>query len=122
RDVGTSYRLRWAGSVPAAHRRGGTMSTFSVSTDSIASSSADVSRISEDVESTVAAMMSRLVSLQNEWTGSASGSFQDLVTEWRATQRQVKDSLDDIARVLGEAGETYASTESSVRSSMLGGR
>ena len=98
------------------------MSTFSVSTDSIASSSADVSRISEDVESTVAAMMSRLVSLQNEWTGSASGSFQDLVTEWRATQRQVKDSLDDIARVLGEAGDTYASTESSVRSSMLGGR
>ncbi len=98
------------------------MSSFSVSTESIATSSADVGRISEEVESTVAAMMSRLVALQSEWTGSASGSFQDLVTEWRATQRQVKDSLDDIARVLGEAGETYASTESGVRASMLGGR
>ncbi|GAB3107826.1 hypothetical protein GCM10027055_03860 [Janibacter alkaliphilus] len=96
-------------------------STFAVSTDRLASSSTDTARISEEVESTVAAMMSRLISLQDEWTGSASGSFQDLVTEWRATQRQVKDSLDTIARVLGEAGEAYRETEDGVRASM-GGR
>lgn len=93
-------------------------STFAVSTDRLASTSSDTARISEDVEGTVAAMMSRLVSLQDEWQGSASGSFQDLITEWRATQRQVKDSLDNIARVLGEAGEAYRTTEDSVRSSM----
>lgn len=96
------------------------MSNFSVNTEQIASSSTDVARISEDVEGTVAAMMSRLVSLQNEWTGSASTSFQDLVTDWRGTQRLVKESLDDIARVLGEAGETYSTTETGVRSSMIG--
>lgn len=93
-------------------------STFAVSTDRLASSSTDTARISDDVEGTVAAMMARLVSLQDEWTGSASGSFQELVTDWRATQRQVKDSLDQIARVLGEAGDAYQSTEEQVRSAM----
>lgn len=93
-------------------------STFAVSTDRLASSSTDTSRISEEIETSVAAMMSRLVALQDEWTGSASGAFQDLTVEWRATQRQVKDALDHIARVLGEAGETYRSTEEGVRGSM----
>lgn len=93
-------------------------STFAVSTDRLASSSTDTHRISEDVEGSVAAMMARLVSLQDEWTGSASGAFQDLIAEWRVTQRQVKDALDHIARVLGEAGETYGSTEESVRLAM----
>lgn len=97
------------------------MSNFSVSTESIATSSADVARISEDVESTVGAMMSRLIALQNEWTGAASGSFQDLIADWRSTQNQVKETLDDIGRVLGDAGDTYATTESGVKSTILGG-
>lgn len=93
-------------------------STFAVSTDRLASSSTDTHRISEDVESTVASMMSRLNALQDEWSGSASGAFQDLVVEWRGTQRQVKDSLDNIARVLGEAGEAYSTTEEGVRAAI----
>ena len=80
------------------------MASFTVDTAQVASSASDVSRISEDVETTVASMMSRLISLQNEWQGEASSSFQDLINDWRATQRTVKDSLDEIGRVLGEAG------------------
>ena len=94
------------------------MSSFTVNTERIAGSATDIAQISEEVESSVAAMMTRLTQLQSEWTGSASGSFQELVGEWRATQRTVKESLDDIARVLGEAGRTYASTEDGVRASM----
>ena len=94
------------------------MSSFTVNTERIAGSATDIAQICEEVESSVAAMMTRLTQLQSEWTGSASGSFQELVGEWRATQRTVKESLDDIARVLGEAGRTYASTEDGVRASM----
>ena len=94
------------------------MSTFTVNTERIAGSASDIAQISEEVETSVAAMMTRLTQLQSEWTGSASGSFQDLVTDWRATQRTVKESLDDIGRVLAEAGQTYASTEDGVRASM----
>ena len=42
------------------------MASFTVDTAQVASSASDVSRISEDVETTVASMMSRLLSLQNE--------------------------------------------------------
>lgn len=93
-------------------------STFSVSTDRLAAGSSDTSRISEEVEGSVAAMMSRLVALQDEWTGTASGSFQELITEWRATQVRVKESLDHVARVLCEAVEAYRTTEEDVRSRM----
>jgi WXG100 family type VII secretion target len=94
------------------------MSNFTVNTERIAGSATDIAQISEEIETSVAAMMTRLTQLQSDWTGAASGSFQELVGEWRATQRTVKESLDDIARVLGEAGRTYASTEDGVRASM----
>lgn len=97
------------------------MASFTVDTAQVASSASDVSRISEDVETTVASMMSRLLSLQNQWQGEASSSFQDLINDWRATQRTVKESLDEIGRVLGEAGRTYDDTESSVKSTMRPG-
>lgn len=94
------------------------MSSFTVNTERIAGSASDISQISEEVESSVAAMMARLTQLQSDWTGAASGSFQELVSDWRATQRTVKESLDDISRVLAEAGQTYAATEDGVRASM----
>ena len=94
------------------------MSSFTVNTESIAGSASDIGRISEEVESSVSQMMTRLTQLQSEWTGSASGSFQELISDWRGTQRQVKESLDDISRVLAEAGRTYSTTEDGVRSTL----
>lgn len=97
------------------------MSSFTVNTESIAGSATDISRISEEVEGSVSQMMTRLTQLQSEWTGSASGSFQELINDWRSTQRQVKESLDDISRVLTEAGKTYSTTEDGVKSSLTAG-
>lgn len=94
------------------------MASFTVNTERIAGSATDIAHISEEVESSVASMMSRLTELQSEWTGAASGSFQELVSDWRSTQRTVKESLDDIARVLREAGQTYSTTEDGVKSSL----
>lgn len=98
------------------------MATFTVDTAQVANSAADVSRISEDVETTVASMMSRLISLQNEWKGDASTSFQDLINDWRATQRTVKESLDEIGRALNDASQTYDTSESTVKGAMRPGR
>ncbi len=97
------------------------MSSFTVNTESIAGSATDITRISEEVETSVSQMMTRLTQLQSEWTGSASGSFQELISDWRSTQRQVKESLDEISSTLSKAGDTYSTTEDGVKSS-LGGR
>lgn len=88
------------------------MSTqFQVDTDRIAGASADVARISADIESTVAAMMARLTALQDAWQGSASAGFQGVMTQWQGTQARVRESLDAINQMLAQAGTRYADTE-----------
>lgn len=86
---------------------------FQVDTERIHAASVDVARISADIESQVAAMMGRLVGLQDAWTGSASARFQALVADWQGVQRQVKASLDGIGQTLSAAGAQYAEVEAS---------
>ena len=84
---------------------------FQVDTERIAAANADVASISADIESQVAAMMARLTSLQDAWQGSASAGFQNVMSQWRATQAQVRESLDSVNQLLGRAGAQYADTE-----------
>lgn len=84
---------------------------FQVDTDRIAAASADVARISTEIEGQVAVMLARLTGLQDAWTGTASAQFQGVVMQWRGTQQQVRESLDAIGQVLGAAGAQYAETE-----------
>ncbi|MCE1177820.1 MAG: WXG100 family type VII secretion target [Micrococcales bacterium] len=85
---------------------------FQVDTERIHAASGDIARIASDIETQVAAMMSRLTALQDAWRGTASDRFQALVVEWQGTQRQVKSSLDSIGTALGTAGTQYAEVES----------
>lgn len=84
---------------------------FQVDTDCIVAASADIARISADIDGQVGVMLARLTGLQDAWTGSASAQFQGVVAQWRGTQQQVRESLDAIGRVLGAAGAQYAETE-----------
>lgn len=84
---------------------------FQVDTDRIATASADVARISAEIEGQVAVMLARLTGLQDAWTGTAAAQFQGVVTQWRGTQHQVRESLDAIGQVLGAAGVQYAEAE-----------
>lgn len=85
--------------------------TFTVDTERIASSSADIGHISAEIESQVAAMMARLTALQDAWQGTASAGFQGVMAQWRGTQSQVRESLESINRMLQQAGVQYADTE-----------
>ena len=86
---------------------------FQVDTERIQAASADIQRISAEIDGQVNAMMARLVGLQDAWTGTASARFQGVVGEWQGTQRQVRASLDSIGSVLAAAGAQYAETEAS---------
>ena len=88
------------------------MSTqFQVDTDRIQAAAGDVHRISAEVDRQVAAMMGRLTSLQDAWRGQAAARFQEVATEWRGTQAQVREALDHISRLLAQAGQQYAAAE-----------
>ncbi|HEX5521828.1 MAG TPA: WXG100 family type VII secretion target [Pedococcus sp.] len=84
---------------------------FQVDTERIQAASADIARISGEIEGQVNTMMARLVALQDAWTGQASARFQGVVGEWQGTQRQVRGGLDAIGSVLAAAGAQYAETE-----------
>ncbi|WP_068396576.1 WXG100 family type VII secretion target [Kribbia dieselivorans] len=86
-------------------------SQFQVDTGRIAGASGDIARISADIEAQTAAMMTRLVALEDAWTGSAAARFQSVVAEWRATQGKVREALDSIGTALGVAGTQYSETE-----------
>ncbi|HRW20260.1 MAG TPA: WXG100 family type VII secretion target [Dermatophilaceae bacterium] len=88
---------------------------FSVDTDRIGSASADITRNAADIEQLVTGMVGRLGTLQGAWTGSAAAEFQGVLGEWQALQAQVRESLASLGSVLGKAGQSYATTEDSVR-------
>lgn len=86
-------------------------SQFQVDTQQIASASGDIRRMSAQIESDVAGMMTRLAGLQDAWRGSASAGFQQVLTNWGAAQRQVRTCLDEIEVALNRAGTQYADVE-----------
>lgn len=87
------------------------MTYFHVDTDSLAAKSADVQNTVARLQAEVNAMQAGLRSLESEWQGQASTNFQQLVTDWRATQAKVEESLVSINQALSVATDQYAQAE-----------
>lgn len=87
------------------------MAVFTVDSDSILTSTATVRGTVDRLQAESDAMLAQLTQLQSSWTGAASAAFSGVVEQWRATQRQVEESLAGISAALGAAGRQYADTE-----------
>jgi WXG100 family type VII secretion target len=92
------------------------MAVFSVDSDAVLAATASVRSTSERLQTETQAMMTQLTQLQSTWTGSASVAFHSVVDQWRATQRQVEESLAGISAALGAAGRQYADAEQATMS------
>lgn len=75
----------------------------------------------ERVRAENSSLTSNLVNLQTHWTGTASMSFQDVVTRWRGVNLQVEEHIGLINTALGAAGNTYGATEQDVTRLFMGG-
>ena len=89
------------------------MAQFNVDSEVIAAKSAQA-------RSYVNGMTASLHDLQSSWTGSASASFQGVLDQWHATQRQVEASITQINEALTRAGVNYADTEQANASMFVG--
>ena len=87
------------------------MATFSVDSDAVFSASTAVRGTIDRLAGETHAMLSQLTQLQASWTGGASVAFLSVIDQWRATQRQVEDSLAAINGALHLAGRQYAEAE-----------
>lgn len=87
------------------------MAVFSVDSDAVLTATAAVRGTADRLEAETSAMLAQLTQLQSAWTGAAAVAFHGVVEQWRATQRQVEDSLAAISQTLATAGRQYADAE-----------
>ena len=96
------------------------MAQFIVDSEVIASKSAQAKAHVASITAEVNGMTASLQDLQSSWTGSASTNFQGVLGKWRATQRQVEESIAQINEALSRAGVNYSDTEQSNASMFMG--
>ena len=96
------------------------MAQFIVDSEVIASKSAQAKAHVASITAEVNGMTASLQDLQSSWTGSASTNVQGVLEKWRATQRQVEESIAQINEALSRAGVNYSDTEQSNASMFMG--
>ena len=63
------------------------------------------------IQGEVSGLHGQLTALQGSWTGQASTSFQGVVSDWKATQHRVEESLAAIGHALDLTARHYAEVE-----------
>ena len=87
------------------------MTRYQVDSDAVASTTAAVRASVGRIQGEVGALHGQLVNLQSSWTGQASVAFQGIVSDWKATQQRVEESLSGISIALAQAGRHYEEIE-----------
>lgn len=87
------------------------MALFHIDTEDLMGKSQAVEGSIGRLQSEVNQMEANLRQLQDTWRGQASNNFQTVVTEWRATQTRVEESLRMIRQAMNHAATQYLEAE-----------
>jgi WXG100 family type VII secretion target len=87
------------------------MTRFEVDSAQVIQASTAVQSSAQRIAEEVDGMMRHLLDLQGCWKGQAASSFQEVLSQWRATQDRVRLALEDVQRALATAGRNYADAE-----------
>jgi WXG100 family type VII secretion target len=90
------------------------VASYKVSSDVLASTSAQLSAGSSDVNAELSRLRKLVESLGSEWEGSGAGAFNDLYTEFNTAGAQLTEALDGISALLNKAASYYAESETNV--------
>ena len=96
------------------------MAVFHVDSDALQAKSMAVQGTIGRLQAEVDAMQAGLRELEALWSGPAAANFQQLITQWRATQLKVEESLGSINAALVHASEQYAQAEAANARMFLG--
>jgi WXG100 family type VII secretion target len=89
------------------------MTTFQVDSEAVLSATSAVRASIDRIQAEVGGLHGQLTSLQGSWSGQAASAFQGVITDWRATQQRVEESLAAINQALTQAAQQYAEIEAS---------
>lgn len=87
------------------------MTRYQVDSEAVFSAVGAVRSSMDRIQAEVGGLHGQLVNLQQSWTGQAASAFQGVVTDWRATQQRVEESLASINLALGQAAQQYDDIE-----------
>lgn len=87
------------------------MALVQIDTDDLLAKSSAVEGSIGRLQTEVNTMESHLRQLQDTWRGQASTNFQSILSEWRATQARVEESLVSIRQAMSHAADQYLHTE-----------
>lgn len=88
------------------------MTRYQVDSEAVLSATGAVRNSISRIQSEVVGLHGQLTNLQGSWTGQAATAFNGVVTDWKATQQRVEESLAAINQALTQAGQQYADIES----------
>jgi WXG100 family type VII secretion target len=89
------------------------MTRYQVDSEAVLTTTGAVYGSMGRIQAEVAALLGHLTNLEGSWTGAAATAFHSVVSDWKATQHRVDESLGSINRALGTAGQQYADIEAS---------
>jgi len=94
------------------------MSGFRVSPQQLSALGGTCSRTAGDIRSQQAVLKTQLSPLfGSDWSGAAAAQFTALYEQFNSSALGMSDALDGIGRLLGQAGQSYASVEQQIASS-----
>jgi early secretory antigenic target protein ESAT-6 len=87
------------------------MTTYHVDAAQVSAATQTVQGTIGRIQADVASLLGQLTGLQASWSGQAATAFQTAVSEWRATQLHVEQSLEHLNHALGVAATQYTDAE-----------
>jgi early secretory antigenic target protein ESAT-6 len=74
-----------------------------------------------NVDGILAQLAANVAPLGSDWAGLAQAQFQQLWDQWQRDAKGLREALNGIAQMMGQASANYESTEQSIAAS-FGGR
>ncbi len=87
------------------------MTRYQVDSEAVLGAHAAIRGTMSRIEAEAASLQGQLTNLPASWTGPAATAFQAVVSDWKATQHRVEQSLSGIGQALGRVGQQYADVE-----------
>lgn len=91
---------------------------FKVSPQQLSALGGNCSRTAADVRGQHTALKSQLTPIFGaDWSGSAASQFAELYAQFDSNAQGMTAALEGIGRLLGQAGQSYASVEQQITAS-----
>ena len=94
--------------------------SLSVTWQELSSASNKITSAEGEIRTKLGQLRSLVDGLGGTWQGAASGAYNQLYSNWDKSANSLFESLNGIAKMLGQAATSYEQTETQIKSGFSG--